>query len=35
MVTIKDLLGHSTIVTTQIYSHTDFQALKAGLSKLD
>jgi integrase len=35
IVTIKDLLGHSSIVTTQIYSHSNVESLINALSKFD
>ena len=35
IVTIKDLLGHSSIVTTQIYSHSNVESLINAVSKFD
>ncbi len=33
--TIKELLGHSSITTTEIYSHLNMDALKEAIKKLD
>ncbi len=35
IVTVKDLLGHSSIVTTQVYSHSDLESLQKAVSKFD
>jgi len=35
LVTIKELLGHSSIVTTQIYSHSDLESLQKAVGKFD
>jgi len=35
LIVIKELLGHSSIVTTQIYSHSDLDSLKKAVGKLD
>ena len=35
LIVIKELLGHSSIVTTQIYSHADLDSLKKAVSKFD
>ena len=35
IVTIKDLLGHSSIVTTQIYSHSNFDSLVGAIAKFE
>ncbi|OGU85860.1 MAG: hypothetical protein A2279_07270 [Stygiobacter sp. RIFOXYA12_FULL_38_9] len=33
--TIKELLGHSSITTTQIYSHLNMDSLREAVNKLD
>jgi len=35
IIVIKELLGHSSIVTTQIYSHPDLDALKKAVGRFD
>ena len=35
LVVIKELLGHSSIVTTQIYSHADLDSLQKAVGKFD
>ncbi len=35
LIVIKELLGHSSIVTTQIYSHSDLDSLKKAVGKFD
>ncbi len=35
IVAIKDLLGHSSIVTTQIYSHSNVDSLVGAIAKFD
>jgi len=35
IIVIKELLGHSSIVTTQIYSHSDLDALKKAVGNFD
>lgn len=35
IVTIKELLGHSSIITTQIYSHANFESLKSAVDTLN
>ena len=32
---IKELLGHSSVSTTEIYSHLNFETLKEAISVLD
>lgn len=34
LIVIQELMGHSSIVTTQIYSHTNLNNLRAGINKL-
>jgi len=35
LIVIKELLGHSSIVTTQIYSHSDLDSLQKAVGKFD
>lgn len=35
IIAVKDLLGHSSIVTTQIYSHSDLESLQKAIGKFD
>ena len=35
LIVIKELLGHSSIVTTQIYSHSDLDSLQKAIGKFD
>ena len=35
IITIKELLGHSSIVTTQIYSHSDIESLQKAVGKFN
>jgi len=35
LIVIKELLGHSSIVTTQIYSHSDLESLQKAVGKFD
>ncbi len=35
IVVIKELMGHADISTTQIYSHTNLESLKAAINKFD
>jgi integrase len=35
IIAVKDLLGHSSITTTQIYSHSDLESLQNAIRKLD
>ena len=35
IVTIRDLLGHSSIATTQIYSHSNVESLVGAIAKFD
>jgi site-specific recombinase XerD len=35
LIVIKELLGHSSIVTTQIYSHSDLDSLQKAVRKFD
>ena len=35
IITIKELLGHSSIISTQIYSHSNLEAKRAAIQKFD
>jgi integrase len=35
IITIKELLGHSSIITTQIYSHSNVESLRNAVAKFD
>jgi len=35
LVCLKDMLGHASIVTTQIYAHSNMDSLKNAIQKFD